>query len=247
MKTMELINGKSDLAVERVAQMSYTELLDYAKHKAESVDLGEYTSPTFDLLEHLRVHDEEVALGGLRTLPIALDIADSTEQITHQPIDRRWQFVTALLHDVGKITLSTKLLQKSAKGEEWTAQDMAETKPHAERGGKILKFRGFPEVVYSAVAGHHSRQIGGNEYGLNITVNDEARPYRDCTALADFIEASENRNNSRNRNLTLQQRREIEAQDIKYVYDDYEQGCEIANCVIARSLGMVTLQSSKVA
>lgn len=247
MKTIESINEKSDLAVEWVAHMDYLDLLNFAEQKAELTGLGEYTTPTFELLEHLRVHDEEVALGCLRTLPIALDIAESTEQITHKPIDRRWQLVTALLHDIGKITLPTKLLQKSAKGEEWTEQDMAETKPHAERGSKILKFRGFPEVVYDAVAGHHSKQIGGCEYGLDIAVGKESRPYRDCTALADFIEASENRINSRNRSLSLQQRREIEAKDIKYVFSDYEQGREIADCVIARSIGLITLQDQKVA
>ena len=247
MHTLEKTYENNSLAVEWVAQKSYQDLLGYAEKKAEEVNLGEYTDTTFELLEHLRTHDEDVALGGLRTLPIALDIAEQAEQVTGRPIDKRWQFAVALLHDIGKITLPTKLLQKSAKGEAWTEQDMAETRPHAQRGGQIMKFRGYPEVVYKAVAGHHSKQIGSKEYGLDIAVTDEARTYRDSTAIADYIEASENRNNSRNRSLTLQQRRKVEAEDIIYVFHDYKQRDELASCVIAHSLGMYNFTAQKVA
>ena len=229
------------LTVQKVAEQSYGELLENAWSIADGVDLGDYTYPTFSLLEDLREHDEDAAIGGLRTLPIALEIAEETDRVTNSCTDKRWQFITALLHDIGKVSLPKQLLQKSSRGEEWTAQDMEATRPHAESGGKILFANGFPEVVCRAVAGHHSKQLGSNEYGLDLLISDEARIYRDCTAVADFVEASENRINSRNKDLSVEQRHQYEIDDIAYVYDDYEQKNLIIEKVIIRTLGQSAL------
>lgn len=243
MFTFEQIPEHDILTVEQVGQQSYNELLSLAKQRAQEIKLGDYTYQTFSLLEDLREHDEDAALGGLRTFPIAMDIADEVNQFQENSIDMRWQFVVSLLHDIGKVDLPKALLEKSTRGEAWDEKDMQATRPHAERGGLIMMANGFPIEVQRAVAGHHSKQLYSDEYGLEIPIDDDARVYRDCTALADFIEAAENRTNTRNCRMSTMERRCQGAVDMVYVLGEYAYSSELVPQVVKRTLGMQALFS----
>lgn len=223
--------------VDQVANKSYELLSFEARLLAENLGLGEQlVASTFGLLDDLHQHDEESALGGLRTMPIAMEAADEITTFYDISFDRSVVFVGSLLHDIGKIGLSKELLQKSSTGLEWTPADALLMRSHAVFGGAMLAKAEFPKAVVRVVEEHHHKQLGGNEYGADPGLSYEERICRDATAIADFAEADLNRTNSRNRHLSRHQREQEIAQNIAYVLGDYSDSASLAERVINRTL-----------
>lgn len=224
--------------VDYVGQRSYDDLLQDARIIALQNNIDNlFVDTTLDLLDDLRLHDEEVAIGGLRTLPIALEIADEISGFYDKKLDTSYVFGGAILHDIGKLALRKDLLQKSTAGCEWTEADRLEMQEHVFAGGSILRNHGFADVMVRAVEEHHHKQAGGCEYGINEHLASDERVCRDAIAIADFEEADINRTNTRNRNLSREQREQEVAEDVAYVLNDYTDSSLLIERVIKRSLG----------
>lgn len=224
--------------VDRVGSMGYEQLLAEVYMVAEQTELSpDMVDTTFGLLDELKKHDKDTAEGGLRASPIALEIADEIENFYKIDIDKRWVLVTSLLHDVGKLAISKDLLEKSGFGQEWTEADCLAMRQHVFAGGTIMRNYGMPAAVTRAVEEHHSKQLGSNSYGVNQSLDYEARLYRDVTALADYEEADLNRTNTRNAHLSRIEREEEVATDVDYVLNDYSHSVELSRRIVTRTLG----------
>jgi putative nucleotidyltransferase with HDIG domain len=224
--------------VDYVGQRPYDDLLVDAKEIAKQNGInGSFLDTTFRLLGKLARHDEDAAIGGLRTLPIAMEIADEISGFYGINMDPSPIFGGALLHDIGKLVVPQSLLQKSTAGLEWTASDRLAMQAHVSAGGAILRSRGFPQAMVRAVEEHHHKQAGGTEYGVDCQLANDERIYRDAIAMADFEEADINRTNTRNRGLSRQQREQEIAEDVAYVLGDYSDCSVLVERVMKRSLG----------
>lgn len=224
--------------VDYVGQRSYDDLLQYAKTIAIQNNFDDiFVNTTFNILEELKLHDEDVAIGGLRTMPIALEIADEISGFYDKNIDKSFVFGGAILHDIGKLAIHKELLQKSTAGCEWTESDKIAMQEHVVAGGSILRKQGFPSVIIRAVEEHHNKQVGGFEYGIDTYLTNDERICRDAIAIADFEEADINRTNTRNRGLSREQREQEVAEDVAYVLNDYVDSMLLTERVIKRSLG----------
>ncbi len=235
MQTLERHLDESTI-VDYVAQQNYGDLLHdaYILAKENNVD-EKLQNTTFDLLGEMYVYDEDIAIGGLRTLPIALSTADEIGLFYGIDIDWESIFASSLLHDVGKMALPKELLVKSTIGQEWTTTDSLTMRQHVYMGGMILRNRCFPVTVIRSVEEHHHKQTGGNEYGIDAHLSNEERICRDVVAIADFAEADINRTNTRNRHLSRHQREQEVANDIAYVLDDYTDGQELTERITTRN------------
>ncbi len=224
--------------VEYVGQQPYDGLLHNAIELAGECHIGGVLQDkTFELLDELCAYDEDVALGGLRTLPIALGVAEEIGSFYGIEVDKSSVFVGSLLHDIGKIALPKELLVKSSAGQEWTLPDALAMRQHVELGGMLLRYQGMPTTVVRLVEEHHHKQMGGNEYGVDPHLNNEERVCRDGVAIADFAEADINRTNTRNRDLTQLQREQEVVADITYVLNDYSDALYLANRIAHRIFG----------
>lgn len=239
MITLERLPAKvQEPTVDRVANLDYLSLLDEAVVTAGRIGVSGYMQDkTFGLLEDLHTFDAESAIGGLRTMPIALDLAGTIADFYEIEIDSSTIFVSSLLHDIGKKELPKELLQKSSDGLEWTSDDAYAMSRHVTFGGMLMKQAGFSQVIIRAVEEHHHKQLGGREYGVDTNLSNEERICRDSVAIADFAEADLNRTNSRNRHLNRDQRETQIAEDIAYVLGDYSDSADVARAVTKQILG----------
>lgn len=223
--------------VDQVGSMSYDSLLSASMEVADSLAIDRtLANNTFEILEEIRIYDEEVALGGLRTMPIALEIANSIADFYHIEIDEGAVFSASLLHDVGKIALPKELLEKSNAGIEWTWENALDMRRHISLGGTILRKEGYPMEIVRPIEEHHHKQIGNNEYGINPNLANQERIYRDSIAIGDFIEADINRTNSRNKDKNRLERESEIAQDITYVLEDYNDSTTLSSIIFRQSL-----------
>lgn len=223
--------------VDYVGRQSYDDLLHDAQIIAKEYDVDEdLQHKTLELLDEMCAYDEDVAIGGLRTLPIATEIADSIGEYYDIEINQAPVFAGSLLHDIGKIGLPKELLTKSSNGQEWTVADALTMQQHIYFGGMILRKHCLPMSVIRPVEEHHHKQKSSTEYGIDPHLNNQERIYRDVIAIADFAEADINRTNTRNHNLSRAQREEEITTDIAYVLDDYLNNQElvdrIVNCIL---------------
>ncbi len=232
------------LIVDRVRDMSYEELQEEAREVGSDSGLNvEMLNTTFMLLDKLKDHHEDAALGGLRTAPLSLEVADEIAKFYNIEIDKGLVLVTALLHDIGNLALPKSLLEKSSQGIAWTPEDMRQKMVHAPTGGEITAAYGFPIAVTRAIQEHHGKQLGSPCYGADPHLDFDARIYRDCTADADYKEADLNRTNSRNRHLSRSER-EIEAAANSYnLFDDYSESERLVDNITRRTLGAQAVQS----
>jgi len=70
--------------------------------------------------------------------------------------------VIGLLHDIGKIGISDRILKSPEK---YTRADWEEMKQHVYIGATLLKSLGFAEVIVKAAQYHHERFDGGGYLG----------------------------------------------------------------------------------
>jgi len=93
-------------------------------------------------------------------------------------------YQAGLLHDIGKIGISDRLLQSREK---YTRADWEEMKQHVRIGGMLLKSLGFAEEIVMSALYHHERFDGGGYlYGL---AGEEIPLVARMIAVADAFEA----------------------------------------------------------
>jgi HD-GYP domain-containing protein (c-di-GMP phosphodiesterase class II) len=114
---------------------------------------------------------------------------------------RRWLYRASLLHDLGKLAVSNRILDKAGKlnEEEWTI-----VRAHPFHSERLLKQITAFQDIASIAGAHHERLdgrgypygIGGNEIALEtriLTVADvfdalsAHRPYRDALPINDVL------------------------------------------------------------
>jgi len=71
--------------------------------------------------------------------------------------ERRLYSHAGLLHDIGKIGISDRLLKSAEK---YTEADWAEMKQHVQMGAMLLRSLGFADVVAKGALYHHERYDG---------------------------------------------------------------------------------------
>jgi len=71
-------------------------------------------------------------------------------------------YQAGLLHDIGKIGISDRILKSPEK---YTRADWEEMKQHVYIGATLLKSLGFAEVIVKAAQYHHERFDGGGYLG----------------------------------------------------------------------------------
>jgi len=129
----------------------------------------------------MEAHDRDTARHQVRVAAIACAIARELgwdeEQV--QPL-----WVASLLHDVGKMTVPQKILNKPGQ---LNAEEFAQVKLHAEAGYAMLNDIPLPWPIAEAVRQHHERMDGsGYPKGLK---GDEILPMARVLAIADVLDA----------------------------------------------------------
>ena len=89
-----------------------------------------------------------------------------------------------MLHDVGKLGVPTKLLQKSGR---LTEEEFAAIKLHAMRGLEIVREIGFLDEALAGIMHHHER-IDGQGYPLGLA-GDEIPEFARVIAVADAFDS----------------------------------------------------------
>lgn len=91
----------------------------------------------------------------------------------------------ALLHDLGKTKISSKIINKPGK---LTVEEFREIKRHPELGYEILKEMGeSDEVILSIVKDHHEK-LDGSGYGVGLT-EELIRLEIQVVTIADIFDA----------------------------------------------------------
>jgi HD superfamily phosphohydrolase YqeK len=123
---------------------------------------------------YTRGHSERVSRGSSM---LAREIgmrADRLEAITY----------AGMLHDVGKLGVPTKVLQKSGK---LTEEDYAAIQLHPMRGLEIVREIGFLDEALAGIMHHHER-IDGRGYPLGLA-GDEIPEFARVIAVADAFDS----------------------------------------------------------
>lgn len=224
----------SILEADLLAQKSYDQLLKHAKHLGSSLAVPlELLDTTLELLSRLRSFDEQTAKESIQSLGLALGVAGVYQTFYTQPVEMSYVWAAALLHDVGKMQVGERLIQKSNAGMEWTDIDRQQMCLHSRAGFELAYNHGLPYSVCRVIAEHHSRQPGIN-YGMNADLNNQERIIRDSVAVADFADAALNRTNTRNALKTRTERLEEVQADVMFVFNDYYRGDELAALIYQR-------------
>lgn len=98
--------------------------------------------------------------------------------------ERRLFWRAGLLHDIGKIAVSDRLLKS---GEKYSSADREEMKQHVRIGAVLLKSLGFAEEVVTGALYHHERYDGGG-YPAGLAGKDIPLVAR-MIAVADTFDA----------------------------------------------------------
>ncbi|HEY3732947.1 MAG TPA: HD-GYP domain-containing protein [Streptosporangiaceae bacterium] len=123
---------------------------------------------------YTRGHSERVSRGSSM---LAREIgmrADRLEAITY----------AGMLHDVGKLGVPTKVLQKSGK---LTEEEYAAIQLHPMRGLEIVREIGFLDEALAGIMHHHER-IDGRGYPLGLA-GDEIPEFARVIAVADAFDS----------------------------------------------------------
>lgn len=138
------------------------------------------TSPFFFEVTRLRQKDEatfqhSLAVGILMgKLGEALELGAETVELL---------IVAGLLHDIGKLTISTAILQKQGT---LTAAERALVRSHPRRGHQILKAHpGIPEEVLD-ICLHHHEALDGSGYPSRLAGSDISQLVRIATVCDVF-------------------------------------------------------------
>jgi putative nucleotidyltransferase with HDIG domain len=93
-------------------------------------------------------------------------------------------YLAGLLHDVGKLGIPDRILNKPGK---LTEEEFMEMKRHPQIGGKILEDADLPKEVLAAIMQHHER-LDGKGYPNNLTGSEVSLTGR-IIKIADVYDA----------------------------------------------------------
>lgn len=149
---------------------------------------------TLPMLEQVRLHEViDLVLSTLdardpytyeHSLRVAL-VAETLAEAMRVPLAMRQRlYVAAHLHDIGKIAISDRVLNKAGR---LTLEEMAEIQRHPRIGFNILqRFAAFDEVA--TIVLHHHERMDGNGYPDRLA--GEAIPLESrIIAVADALDA----------------------------------------------------------
>jgi HD-GYP domain-containing protein (c-di-GMP phosphodiesterase class II) len=103
-------------------------------------------------------------------------------EVSPRKID--WLFFSAMVHDIGKVTIPSAILLKPGK---LTDAEYAVMRSHVKRGQEMIKVMELPDYVYDIILNHHER-LDGSGYPHGISgekLSFEAR----ILAACDVVEA----------------------------------------------------------
>jgi HD superfamily phosphohydrolase YqeK len=123
---------------------------------------------------YTRGHSERVSRGSSMLAKEIGMRADRLEAITY----------AGMLHDVGKLGVPTKVLQKSGK---LTEEEFAAIQLHPMRGLEIVREIGFLDEALAGIMHHHER-IDGRGYPLGLA-GDEIPEFARVIAVADAFDS----------------------------------------------------------
>lgn len=202
----------------------------------------EITEPTYELLHKLEEFDHQTAVESVQALPLALTAGEvMADFYPGAAVNFPGIWAAELLHDVGKIEVGHELIDKSNEGQAWDPDDVEKMKHHPEAGGAMVRGAGLPEIVARPVEEHHHKQISSATYGPNAELTNEERIVRDCVAVADFADAMLTRTNTRNRDMSAEERQRAIREDIGLVVDDYSDADRLADAIYQRFMSQLGL------
>ena len=119
----------------------------------------------------LALHSERVAiLSGILAKWMHFDWEEIRQVVT-----------AAFLHDVGKVNLPDRLIDRDPANLE--EEDLKTYQKHCEDGAELLKKSGFNDVVQKVALSHHEK-MNGNGFPKNLS-SDKIHPYARIVSVAD--------------------------------------------------------------
>jgi len=210
---------------------AFDQLLVVSHELASKHDVPEsLRSMSFRLLSELRDFDTKTATESMQVVPLALSTGRTIGDFYGITIDYPSIWVASLLHDLGKTAVPKDIINKSNIGLEWTNSDCQAMLVHPFDGAIQVRHHGMPESIARPIEEHHHKQLG-RAYGRSDDLSPSERIARDCVASADFADAALNRTNTRNQQMSRREREAEVATDIRFLFDDYPRGGELASRV----------------
>jgi len=207
----------------------YDHLLAASHQLGSTYDVPEsLVISSFQLLGRLRDFDKKTAKESMQIVPLALIAGEMIGDFYNISIDYRSIWAASLLHDLGKTAVPKCIIDKSNLGKEWTDSDREIMQIHPFAGAGQVRTHGMPESIARPIEEHHHKQIGSFIYGKSDHLTPSERITRDCVAAADFADAALNRTNTRNQHMSRRDREAEVAADIRFLFDDYPRGDELA-------------------
>ena len=230
MKTLEIESALNvSPETDCVESSDYDHLLVVSRQLGSTYDVPRsllYSS--FQLLSRLRDFDKKTAKESMQVVPLALTAGKTIGDFYDISIDYSSIWAASLLHDLGKTAVPKCIIDKSNEGKEWTDSDREIMRIHPFAGADQVRSYGMPENIARPIEEHHHKQIGSFVYGKSDYLTPSERITRDCVAAADFTDAALNRANTRNQHLSRSEREAEVAVDVRFLFDDYPRGGELA-------------------
>ena len=143
---------------------------------------GNGTYPIFEMLQNMRSYDDVTYV---HSMNVALINNIFARWLHMSEDDIRTATLCGMLHDVGKLAVSSEIIKKPAK---LTESEFAMIKEHSTSGYRILRSRNVDEHIVNAALMHHER-CDGSGYPLGITLN-KIDPFARMTAISDVYDAT---------------------------------------------------------
>ncbi|GMQ62322.1 HD-GYP domain-containing protein [Vallitalea maricola] len=138
-------------------------------------------SELFNYLNHLRSVDEYTYSHSLN-VSMLCNIFGQWLHLDKQDIENLT--VAGLLHDIGKLSIDTKIINKPGK---LTDDEFAIIEKHPEIGFNLVKNLDLPEEIKLGILMHHEK-IDGSGYPLHLK-NTHIHDYAKIIAIADIYDA----------------------------------------------------------
>jgi putative nucleotidyltransferase with HDIG domain len=163
----------------------------YEKKEARIRELRETYKGVLVILRQLTAHDKYTHDHSFRVAAYAATIAKSMG-FNAQRIDDVWD--ASLLHDLGKMETSRRLLHKAAH---FTESEYEEMKKHVEKGAQVIEpVRGSLHRIIPIILAHHDRfdgsgyhPIQGEEIPLEARIISVADVYDAMTSDRQYAKA----------------------------------------------------------
>lgn len=165
-------------AIEKKQVINIDDLLDRTLELSESL---QSTSEVIDILHCMREYDD---LTYAHSINVALICNVASKWLDMSDEDVRMATSCGLLHDIGKIQIPKRILNKPSK---LTADEFAIIKKHPVTGYQLLHQQSMHVHICNAALMHHER-CDGTGYPLGITETQIDR-FAKLVAIADVYDA----------------------------------------------------------